>query len=323
MRIKTFYNKNYYAKTPTASMRKLPIIARDAEQAGFVQLIDPFEVYKGDIIGALMQLHDPDYVRQFVSGRGELKSSQGFTWSKQIRDGVLSINAGMLAGAITAFDTGISANIAQGFHHAEFKQGAGFCTFNGLALAAQEFPKKRIMVIDCDEHQGNGTMDFLKHLPNLYNFTIYGSHFGGYTKSIRNREAEFKHPITNNWDMYMDAVMIALGTALEVWKPDLIIYQAGADPHIDDPLGTLKMTTEQMFERDKTVFEFCRDFSIPCLFVMAGGYQDPIHRTVRLHVNTFRAASEIYKEEAQPDQWEVAPSEYLATLTLSNHTRKG
>ncbi len=97
-----------------------------------------------------------------------------------------------------------------------------------------------------------------------------------------------------NFEPYLNALLDGFAKITE-WQPDIIIYQAGADPHIDDPLGSLGMTAEQMLERDEAVFEFCKDVNIPVMFVLAGGYQEPIdEKLAPLHVNTFASAFRVY-----------------------------
>jgi acetoin utilization deacetylase AcuC-like enzyme len=286
--IPTCFSDNYSAETSTASMKKLAPVAHAAESAGYVTLHDPGLIDRDK----LRSLHDPDYVRAFITGKGRLASAQGWDWTPQIRNGVLAINAGQIEGARMAMKHGIAANVAQGFHHAKPERGWYFCTFNGLALVAQEFPGKRIFVLDCDEHCGDGTAEFTKSLPNLFNFSINGTTWGMH-KSERSICRTLK-PVKEDFTPYRNALEEAFETILS-WKPDLIIYQAGADPHIDDPISSHSMTTEQLLERDRMVFRFCRSEKIPVLFVLAGGYQTPIEeRLVPLHLNTFKAAFEEY-----------------------------
>ena len=274
----------YSADTPTASMRKLGPVAWYAVAEGLCHLHRPEPVTPEQ----LRRLHAPDYVDAFLSGREPLASSQGWSWTPQIRDGVLAINGGQLLGAKLALAHGMAANIAQGFHHSGYEMGDSFCTFNGLALVAQEFPDKRVFVLDCDEHGGNGTAEFTERLENLFNFSIHGTPFGMFA-TARSIRRTLKN-VTNEFSVYRDALTEAFD-CIEKWRPDLILYQAGADPHINDPLGSLGMTTEQMLERDRIVFEFCRRKGLPVLFVLAGGYQEPIReKLLPLHLNTFRAA---------------------------------
>lgn len=285
-KIPTCFSDAYSADTPTASMRKLAPVARAAEAAGYITLHDPGSVDRDK----LRTLHDPDYVRAFITGRGRLASSQGWEWTPQIRTGVLAINAGQIAAARMALEHGIAANIAQGFHHARPEHGAGFCTFNGLALVAQEFPEKRIFVLDCDEHCGDGTAEFTRKLPNLFNFSINGTNWGMH-ESPRSICRNIRSG-PNSFPDYRRALEESF-TSAQAWNADLIIYQAGADPHIDDPLSSGILTTEQLLERDRMVFAHCHRRGTPVLFVLAGGYQTPIEeKLLPLHLNTFKAAFE-------------------------------
>jgi acetoin utilization deacetylase AcuC-like enzyme len=290
MKIKTCFSPRYYADTPAASMRKLPIVAHEVEKLGYAELVDP-----GTIDPAILRkLHLPEYVDSFLTGEGYLATSQGWPWTEEIREGVLAIQAGQLVAAQNAFTHGIAANIAQGFHHAGYRCGSGYCTFNGLALVAQELPAKKVFVLDCDEHGGNGTADFTQRLSNLFNFTINGTKFS----CLDNERSICKTlpRITKKFELYLKALQEGFAT-IERWRPDIIIYEAGADPHIHDPLGSLGMTTEQMLQRDRTVFTFCRKSRIPVFFVLAGGYQEPIEtELLPLHANTFRAAFEAYQD---------------------------
>ncbi len=287
-KIKTCYSAVYQADTPTASMRKLTHVAEQIVHRCLAELVDPGTVK----IEKLRRLHSPAYVDSFLEGKGPLASSQGWPWTPQIRDGVLAIHAGQLVGAQLALDCGIAANIAQGFHHAGYERGMGFCTFNGLALVAQEYPGKTVCVLDCDEHGGNGTEEFTRRLPNLFQCTVNGSRYGC-SDSERSRCFTLGR-VTDDFGSFEAALVESFAQILR-WKPDLLLYQAGADPHIDDPLGSLEMTTGQLEQRDRMVFEFCVLNSIPVLFVLAGGYQEPIEtKLAPLHVNTFAAAAMVY-----------------------------
>lgn len=292
-KIQACFSDTYSADTPTASMRKLAPVARAAQSAGYVEIHDPGMVGHDLLFG----LHSPGYVRAFLSGKGPLVDSQGWHWTPEIRDGVLAMNAGQIQAAWLALEHGIAANVAQGFHHARPEHGAGFCTFNGLALVAREFPEKRVFVLDCDEHCGDGTAEFTKTIPNLFNFSINGTNWRMHesTTSVCRHLA----PVRLDFTPYREALEEAFRTASE-WKADLIIYQAGADPHVDDPLGSESMTTEQLLERDRMVFAHFHRAGIPLFFVLAGGYQEPIEeKLVPLHLITFRAAFEEYCAEAR------------------------
>ena len=292
---KACYSPRYIAATHTNSMEKLHHVAQAVVEQSLVQLVEP------DLIDAetLRNLHDPVYVDAFMTGRMPLASMSRFQWSEQMRDAILAIQGGQLKAAQIAFTDGISANIAQGFHHAVYEYGGAFCTFNGLALVAQEFADKNIFVLDCDQHGGNGTAEFTQRLPNLFNFTIYGLRFGcrDFERSI-GRQIPRKE---GNFSLYHHALLDAFKQVL-IQKADLLIYQAGMDCHQHDPYGSPWFDSDLIYQRDHMVFEFAKKHGIPVMFVLAGGYQ-ALPDVVKLHVSTFQAADQVFgadKSENKP-----------------------
>jgi acetoin utilization deacetylase AcuC-like enzyme len=283
--IKTWFSPNYYANN--GSMSKLPAIAESIKNKGFAELVAPTanisETYK-----KLAKLHDADYVRAVMDGAGRLAASNELEWSTDLRDGVILMNAGMLEAAQDALarET-ITANLAQGFHHALPERGMGFCTFNGLALVAAQMPDKRIFVLDADEHQGNGTKAFVKRLPNLWNYTIYGTYFGGDGKVARNWDRK-----VGNWAQHQAALAEAFTRILDV-NPDIILYQAGVDCFEKEISGVM-LTEEQLRERDYNVFDFAHRMGYPLTFVAAGGYTPD---RIRLHTNTWDMAKQVLDDE--------------------------
>lgn len=286
-RLQTCYSPRYYAITPTNSMEKLTAIADVLIEENITDFLDPGLID----VDILRNLHDPNYVDAFINGQKPLATIQGFRkWNEQLRDAVLSVQAGQLVAAEIAFQEGIASNLAQGFHHATYEWGNAFCTFNGLALIAQQYPNKKIFVLDCDQHGGNGTAEFTKRLPNLFNYSVCGLPFG--CISSEQSILHVIHPKTGNFQEYMSAVKDGLRTAQE-WQADLIIYQAALDCHQRDPFGSQWFTDEMIFERDAIVFETIKRLDIPLLFVMAGGYQN-LRDLVPLHVSTYRTVNDIY-----------------------------
>lgn len=285
--VRTAYSETYFAQTPQASMRKLPLVAKAASTSGFAQLVKPVPVTRQQ----LELIHDPTYVECILSGQGlRAKSAFGF-WSKGYRDGVLAINGGNILAAKLALEDGIAANVGQGFHHAQYHSGAGYCTFNGLALVAALNPDLKVLVIDCDEHAGDGTAGFVPYLENLSNFSICGSQIGSVFKGARSIMHQVR---TGDAKAYWNHLLEALVYA-EKTKPDLVIYQAGMDPHEDDPYATTQMTTAFLEKRDRFVMEsLAQTLHIPFFFVLAGGYQEPIEEClIPLHLKTFEIAAEV------------------------------
>lgn len=285
--LKACYSPRYFAQTHTNSMEKLTAVADVLRTHQMAELVDPGLID----IEILRKLHHPHYVDAFLSGQSAFATIQGFKpWNEQLRDAILSVQAGQLRGAEIALKEGIAANIAQGFHHASYESGAAYCTFNGLALVAKQYPEKRIFILDCDQHGGDGTAIFTNRMTNLINFGIFGIRFG--CKAGERSLTRYIHPKHGNFDLYREAIFEAFQYASR-WEADLMIYQAGMDCHQHDKYGSRWLTTELLFERDRIVFDMAKKMKIPLLFVLAGGYQ-ALDDLVPLHVNTFKAANEIY-----------------------------
>ncbi len=176
----------------------------------------------------------------------------------------------------------VAAALASGFHHAAYSSGGGFCTFNGLVPAALRCIKsgaKRTAIIDADYHYGDGTQDILDRLK--MNDAIFHYSFGEDFHSPGQAEAYLKR-------------IEKLRRELEAFDPEVIIYQAGADAHCDDPLGEV-LTTEQLMERDRRIFRIAKDLGVGIAWTLAGGYQKDrdggISKVVEIHLNTFRAVT--------------------------------
>lgn len=282
------FSPRYFAQTHTNSMEKLVAVAEQLQQ------VNDYKFHEPELIdsGILKALHSPKYVDAFLTGQPKkLATFAGFKpWNEQLRDAVLCIHAGQLLATELAFQHGISANIAQGFHHASYEYGGSFCTFNGLALIAQNYPNKRIFVLDCDQHGGDGTAEFTRRLDNLYNFSIYGLAFGYPTyERAESRHVHTKH---GGFAQYNMALHEAFQRASE-WQADIIIYQAGMDCHQADPYGSAWFSTELIQKREEIVFNLAKKSGIPIMFVLAGGYQN-LEDLVKLHVQTFQTAYDVY-----------------------------
>ena len=284
------YSPDYFAHTHTNSMEKLAAVAEALKSWSSIRFHEPDDLD----LDLLRQLHDPNYVEAFLTGTPEkLATFAGFKpWNEQLRNAVLKINSGQILAAELAWRHGISANIAQGFHHAVYEYGGAFCTLNGLALVAQKFPDKRIFVLDCDQHGGNGTAEFTRRLVNLFSFSIFGLPFG--CPSYERALTRHIHKDQGNFTEYSQAIHEGFEQAL-AWKADLIIYQAGMDCHQHDPFGSSWLTTELLQQREELVFSLAQKHQIPMMFVLAGGYQD-LDQLVQIHLKTFEAAVKIYSK---------------------------
>ena len=281
------YFRSEYAPSEVPLLARLRNTAERLHRLGLAELRSPEPVQPDALAG----LHDPAYLQAFLDGTEPMASRQGIAWSPAMRDATLAMLGGQLAAADTAMREGIAMNIARGFHHAVHAAGTGYCPINGLALLALQAPQRRVMVIDCDEHGGNGTEEFAARLPNLYNVSIFGTRFGcngglrSWPFQVRVHEEGFER--------YREALRAA-EDLVERHAPDLLVYQAGADCHEDDPKSLSRMTTHQLFQRDLAVFRMARERGLPILFLVAGGYQGA-ERVARLNANTVRAARWVWQ----------------------------
>lgn len=189
----------------------------------------------------------------------------------------------MLSAAREAICNGaVAVAPTSGFHHAGYSTVARFCTFNGLMVTAlalkAEGLANRVGILDLDQHYGNGTDDIIRTL-NI----DFVEHFTSGAEYL--------------WESQADAFLRRIPVLVASMKDcDVILYQAGADPHIDDPLGGW-LTTEQLAERDRFVFETASELAIPVAWNLAGGYQTPLRKVLDIHDNTMRAAATVYLTE--------------------------
>ena len=235
--------------------------------------------------------HDPSYVRGVLTGR--LPNGFGNQRSDVARSLPYTTGA-MIAAARAALAGGCTCAPVSGFHHAQYDSAGGYCTFNGLVIAAQkllaEGEVQRVLILDCDMHYGDGTDQILDRLGLTGTVTnaTFGRWFhqptdaGAYLQRLRETVAGF------------DAF-------------DLVLYQAGADVHVDDPLGGV-LTTEQMIERDQLVFDAAHASGTPIAWNLAGGYQEPLGKVVALHVNTLRECVRAFATSYEPESAQTGRS---------------
>jgi acetoin utilization deacetylase AcuC-like enzyme len=289
MAIPSVYHPSYFVETREASMRKLPIVAKAVEASGLGKLFYPPPATRDQ----LLRIHTAEYVDAVLTGKGPLSESAFGFWSRRYLRGVLHINGGCLLAAELAMEHGIAANIAQGFHHCRPDTGAGFCTFHGLALVAALHPDWKVVILDCDEHAGDGTAEFVRMLPNLSQFCVCGSPLGckDEMRSI------IRQVQPGDEQSYLEYLEEGLLWTLHQ-NPDLVIYQPGVDSHENDLYSRAKVSAGLLRIRDERVFAFFRERGIPCFFVLAGGYQEPIEeRLLPLHLQTFAAAHQVYIQD--------------------------
>ncbi len=242
----------------------------------------------------ILYAHDPSYLIKILSGNLSAKEQQeiGFPWSEKMVERSRRSAGATLAAAKAAFNEGLAANLAGGTHHAYRDRGSGFCVFNDSAITAKALQKEihqklKVAIIDLDVHQGNGTASILQNDKSIFTLSIHGENNFPFTKERSDLDIGLPNGCQD--DDYLSALNQGL-EKLDVFKPDFIIYLAGADPHEGDRLGKLSISKDGMCQRDQYVFQYGLDRQIPTAFSMAGGYGREIQSTVDIHFQTIQTA---------------------------------
>lgn len=286
-------------------IRKFALVADEIRKKNLAQVISPEPVTEE----MLLMVHTEEYVSAVRTGEPRaLAESQKFPWSPQLYPSVLLTNGAVVAAARTALKEGASAAVASGFHHSHRTQGEGFCTFNGLVIASEVIRReglaKRIAVLDMDLHYGNGTASLAANRPWLRQLSLYGNDYFGNQAyrdiSIRrhsdgpNRRSTPLPPGTD-WPQLERIMKGEIPGFLDEEKPDILLYQAGADYFQEDPYSPLRLDHSALFNRDRLVFQLAKERGLPVAWTLAGGYTADTSQVVKVHVNTFHAAHEVFE----------------------------
>jgi acetoin utilization deacetylase AcuC-like enzyme len=309
--MRVYHSPRYFADIGehVMPMRKFGLVREGIEAAKLaVEIVEPTPVSDED----LLRVHTDEYVEAIESGEPRaLAESQKFPWSPELAAAVRMTNGGCIAAAEAALADGVAGNLASGFHHSHADHGEGFCTFNGLAVALARLRAAgriaRALVLDLDLHYGNGTASIFASRPELFNLSIYGNWYKA-NKAHRDVDAERAADSDNCWSVpvrngaagpeYLALVEEHFTRALVRARPDLVLYQAGADPYREDPYSPLDLGHEDLFARDRRVFEICRAAGVPVAWVLAGGYTRDVSKVVAVHVGTARAALDVFSPAA-------------------------
>jgi acetoin utilization deacetylase AcuC-like enzyme len=242
----------------------------------------------------LARAHDLDYIHRVSHGRLDDKAQKaiGFPWSTGMVERSRRSAGATLSACRAALEDGVAANLAGGTHHAFRDHGEGFCVFNDAAVAARamqaEGLARRILIVDCDVHQGNGTASILAGDDSIFTFSIHGARNYPFDKEQSDLDIELPDDCSDA--AYLLRLEEGLHTAFDIAHPDLVIYLAGADPYQDDRLGRLGLSLTGLAERDRMVYGQCTTRHVPVAIAMAGGYARNIDDTVRIHCTTLLLA---------------------------------
>jgi len=202
---------------------------------------------------------------------------------------------GTTLAALLALEAGIGFNLGGGWHHAFPDHGEGFCAIHDVAVAIRRLQKegllKRVMVVDCDVHHGNGTAAIFAKAPSVFTLSIH--QFNNYPTEKPPSDIDIHLRDETGDEEYLERLRRALMPAVSGFQPDLVMYVAGSDPYYQDQLGGLSLTLEGLKARDRLVFSCALMHAAPVAVTLAGGYAVELEDTVTIHVNTVKAAKDV------------------------------
>jgi acetoin utilization deacetylase AcuC-like enzyme len=292
--MKIFYSPSYtIAAHSFETTRKSGWIAESLarEPIAGIELVAP----QPASAAALSRVHDPEYVDAVRTGNPrELAESQGFPWDPALWEMVCTSNGGVIAAAIEALRTHrVSGSLSSGLHHARRARGAGFCTFNGLVLAAGaalDAGARTVLILDLDAHCGGGTHELIHGDERIWQIDVSVDAFDRY-EALGNNQLEMVH----DGSRYLSTIERKLSwLEREAPRFDICLYNAGMDPFGGCSIGGMQGVTQKVLrDREVAVFSWCRMRGVPIVFVLAGGYLGPeLERAelVALHRLTLEAA---------------------------------
>ena len=243
-------------------------------------------------------VHDPEYFFNLLNITLSQKEARkiGFPLSEELIAREMIITDGTIKASKFALKNGIAMNIAGGTHHAFSNRGEAFCMLNDQAIGAkylqQEKLAKKILIVDLDVHQGNGTAEIFRNDASVFTFSMHGKSNYPFIKETSDLDIALKNETKDA--EYLSILKKTLPKLINQEKPDFIYYLCGVDVLKTDKLGKLSLTIDGCKERDRFVLQTCHDFNIPVMCSMGGGYSPVIKIIVDAHANTFRLAQEIY-----------------------------
>jgi acetoin utilization deacetylase AcuC-like enzyme len=277
-------------------IEKYTLLRQEVAAAGLVaaeDLIVPEPV----IIPQLLQAHEEAYVTKVCEGLLTPKEIRriGLPWSPELVERARRSVGGTIAACRAALADGLAVNLAGGTHHAFRDHGQGYCLFNDAVIGARTMQAEgrigRVVVLDCDVHQGNGTAAITADDPSIFTFSIHSEQNFPLFKEQSDLDVGLEDNVGDA--AYLDALDSGVRSALSLANAGLALYLAGADPHRDDLLGRLALSKEGLAERDRRVLKLCRGAGLRVAIVMAGGYGRCVDETVQIHLQTVQIAAEL------------------------------
>jgi acetoin utilization deacetylase AcuC-like enzyme len=288
-RVRFAYSASYIADIglhvfPIEKYRLVARALRDLHQMPDAAFVEPAAATREQ----LLRVHTVDYLDDLDQCRWTRRTMQSeLPLSSQIVRMFTLACGGTILAAELALKDGASLHIGGGFHHAFADKAEGFCYLNDLAVAIRDMQARgnieRAMVIDLDLHQGNGTAQIFQGDPSVFTFSMHQRDLYP-IKEVSDFDIHLDNGIRD--EKYLELMRSSIPKLLDEFKPELILYQAGADPFEEDQLGDLKLTIAGLKQRDAFVFQWAKERNIPIAATLGGGYARDTNDTVAIHVNT-------------------------------------
>lgn len=297
MTLPIVHTPDYDARFPQEHrfpMGKYSILMEILRQEGLVDGENGY--HRPEIAGreVLSLAHAADYVDNVIALTvpDKIEKAIGFPVDERVARRARAATSGTILAARMALEGGIACNTAGGSHHARRAHGAGFCTFNDVGVAATlligEGAVGRAMVFDLDVHQGDGTAEIFADEPRVFTVSVHAARNYPHEKAASSLDVALPDGVRD--DAYIEVVQDTLERALSAFRPDIVFYNAGVDPHAEDRLGRLSLTDGGLERRERRVLSFFRERAIPVCGVIGGGYSRDAHAVAARHAILFRAA---------------------------------
>ena len=280
---------------------KYSALIKELETTGLIENYLKY-VPKPATVEHLSISHDPEYIRAVETGNlsKQQQTKLGLPWSEILLQRSFLVPNGTLLAAQLALQTGIACHAAGGTHHAHWDFGAGFCVFNDLAYAARALIKmklaKRILILDCDVHQGDGTASILSNDRNIFTCSIHCAENYPLKKAMS--DLDFPIPRGSGDVEYLSVLAQCLNEMDRInFAPDLVLYDAAVDVHNNDKLGLLKMTSDGIYQRDQVVLSHFKGRKVPIATTIGGGYGATHAEVARRHSIVFAAVQKVFGDQ--------------------------
>lgn len=306
MRYPIFYHPGYVAPLPNG--HRFPMSKYEAVLAALAELgSDRFADFREalpvsrDTVGAV---HEEPYVAQLFALAVEpaIERRIGFPVTERVLNRALHASGGTLGAARLALEFGAASNTAGGSHHAHPGFGSGYCVLNDVGIASRQLLAEecveRILVVDLDVHQGDGTAVMFEREPRVFTFSMHCE--ANFPVRKARSDLDVGLAVGTGDEEYLALLSRYLPELIDRHRPDLVFYNAGVDVHVDDRLGRLALTDDGLAERDRYVIETCMGEGLPLVTVMGGGYSNDIGAIARRHATTIAIAAEAWRQSSMP-----------------------